>query len=127
MWFYKNVSRADFEKRKDFVEQIMQEFGCEVVELELPYENKLTSYVNEYTEVWISERSTYKFKNGFYRISEVLFPDKPFIVLEFGETTDEVKRNIMEDCEPFPYDLSNEETVKEIGYSLGIEPYPQDR
>lgn len=125
MWFYKNVSRAEFEKRKDFVEQIMRELGCVAVELELPYENKLTSYVNDYTEVWISERPTYKFKNGFYRISEVLFAEKPFIALEYGETTDEVINNIMEDCEPFPYDLSGDETVKEVKYSLGIEPYPQ--
>lgn len=124
MWFYKNVSRADFEKRKDYIGQIMLELGCEIVEL--PYENKLTSHVNEYTEVWISERPTYKFKNGFYRISEVLFPEKPFIVLEYGETSDEVIRNIMEDCEPFPYDLSDEETVREVKYSLSIEPYPKN-
>lgn len=125
MWFYKNVSRAEFEKRKDFVEQIMRELGCEATELELQYENKITSYVNDYTEVWISKRPTYKFKNVFYRVSEVLFPEKPFIVLEYGETTDEVIRNIMEDCEPFPYDLSDDETVKEVKYSLGIEQYPQ--
>lgn len=125
MWFYKNVSRAEFEKRKDFVEQIMRELGCEATELELQYENKITSYVNDYTEVWSSKRPTYKFKNVFYRVSEVLFPEKPFIVLEYGETTDEAIRNITEDCEPFPYDLSDDETVKEVKYSLGIEPYPQ--
>lgn len=127
MWFYKNVSRADFKERKDYVEQVMRELGCEVVELELSYENKLTSYVNEYTEVLISERPIYKFTNGFYRIDEVLFPEKPFIVLEYADTIEEVKKNIMEDLEPFPYDLPDEEMRKEIEYSLGIEPYPQEK
>lgn len=73
------------------------------------------------------ERPIYKFQDGFYRIDEVLFPEKPFIVLEYANTIEEVKKNIMEDLEPFPYDLSDEDTVKEVRYSLGIEPYPQDQ
>lgn len=125
MWFYKNVSRAEFERRKNQIGQIMLELGCEIVEL--PHENKLTSYVNDFSEEWVSIRPTYKFQNGFYRIDEVLFPDKPFIVLAFAETADEVIRDIMEDCDPFPYDLPDDETAKEVKYSLGIEPYPQIR
>lgn len=127
MWSYNAVSREDFEERKDFVGQIMMELGCEAVEFELPYEQKTTSCANGYEETWRSERPIYKFKNGFYRIDEILFSEKPFIVLEYAETAEEVKKNIMEDLEPFPYDLSDEEMRKEIGYSLGIEPYPQER
>ena len=32
----------------------------------------------------------------------------------------------MEDIDPFPCDLSNEEVIKEIKYALQIESYPSD-
>lgn len=124
MRHYKSISREDFEKRKDFVEQIMLRLGCEPVDIKLPYEQKTTSYAANFKETWLSKRSVYKFKNGFYRVSEVLFAEKPFIVLEFADTEDEAIKNIMEDLEPFPCDISDEETINEIKYSLGIEPYP---
>lgn len=50
---------------------------------------------------------------------------KPFIVIECGDL-DELMNNIMDDAEPFPYDLSYEELCDEVKYSLGIEPYPQE-
>lgn len=106
MWIYDSISRLEFENRKDFVERIMRDLGCEPVQ--------------------ISERTVYWFKDEFYRVDEVLFPEKPFIVLEYAATSDEVQRNIMEDCEPFPYDLSDDETTNEVRYSLGIEQYPKD-
>jgi len=52
----------------------------------------------------------------------VLFSQKPFIVIEFGFLDDFVN-NTTEDAEPFPYDLTYEEIVKEVRYSMGIEPY----
>ncbi|MDE6728871.1 MAG: hypothetical protein K2J80_13195 [Oscillospiraceae bacterium] len=124
MWSYKAVSREDFEKRKDLVEQIMRELGCEVAEFALPNARKTTSIVAAREETWFSQRPLYKFRNGFYRIDEVLFPEKPFIVLEFAETEDSVKMNAMEDLDPFPYDLSDDDMINEVKYSLGIEPYP---
>lgn len=126
MWNYRSVSRREFEKRKAFVVQCMLELGCEVVEIALSYKQKTIS-CGKSEEAWISKRPIYKFKNGFYRIDEVLFSEKPFIVLEYSDTLEEVKKNIMEDLEPFPYDLSDEKIRKEIEYSLGIEPYPQDK
>lgn len=110
MWRYKDVSREEFEKRKDLAARYMREFGCVIADI--------SHFETERT------RTVYKFKNGFYRIDEVLFSEKPFIVLEYAETEDEVRKNIMEDLEPFPYDLSDEEIRKEVGYSIGIEPYP---
>lgn len=110
MWRYKNVSRAEFEDRKAFAARYMAELGCVFVDLQ-HFETEKT-------------RPVYKFENGFYRIDEVLFHEKPFIVLEYADTIEEVQKNIMEDLEPFPYDLSDEEMRKEIEYSLGIEPYP---
>ena len=126
MWHYKAVSREEFEERKDFVALVMRELGCEAAEIVLPYEQKTTTYGAGFEETWFSQRPLYKFRNGFYRIDEVLFPKKPFIVLEYAETEEEVKRNAMEDCDPFPYDLSDEEIIKEIRYSLGLEPYPNN-
>ena len=104
----------------------MRELGCEALNIELPYEQKTYTYGTETEEMHISNQPIYKFKNGYYRIDEVLFAEKPFIVLEYAETEEDVKRNAMEDCDPFPYDLSDEEIIKEIRYSMGIEPYPNN-
>lgn len=54
------------------------------------------------------------------------FSGKPFFVLECASTKEEVAHNIMEDIEPFPCDLSEEEMIKELKYALQIEPYPSD-
>lgn len=106
MWIYKDISRSEFERRKDFVERVMRDLGCEPIQ--------------------ISEHTVYRFKDEFYRVDEVLFPEKPFIVLEYADTEDKVMKNIMEDCEPFPYDLSDDEITNEVRYSLGIEQYPKN-
>lgn len=106
MWIYDSVSLLEFENRKDFVERVMRDLGCEPVQ--------------------ISERMVYRFNDEFYRVDEVLFPEKPFIVLEYADTLDKVMKNIMEDCDPFPYDLSDADITKEVRYSLGIEPYPRN-
>ncbi len=125
MWGYTTVLRAEFEKRKDFVEQIMLELGCEIVDTEITYMQETSLFGEDVKETWCSNRPLYKFQNGFYRIDEVLFAEKPFIVLEYADTEDMVRMNAMEDCDPFPYGLSDEDTIKEVRYSLGIEPYPQ--
>ena len=124
MWLYENVKREKFEKRKDFVEQVMISLGCEVFDIKLPYENKTTSISGDLAETHYSERPVFKFKDEYYRVDEVLFPKKPFIVIEYG-TIDDLFRDIMIDADPFPYDLSNEEIINEVKYSLGILPYPK--
>ncbi|MGN1423761.1 MAG: hypothetical protein ACI4XA_10315 [Oscillospiraceae bacterium] len=124
MWFYENVTREEFEKQKDFVEKTMLELGAEKNEIELPYVQKTTSYVRQYIETHYSQRGIYFFKDTFYRVDEVLHYKKPFIVLECG-TFQELINNTMEDAEPFPYDLSDEEIRNEVKYSLGIEEYPK--
>ena len=50
--------------------------------------------------------------------------NKPFIVIECCGTYEELMKNMMDDADPFPYDLSEEELLNEVKYSLGIEPYP---
>ena len=91
----------------------------------LPYEVKTTSYLDDFEETHRSERSVFTYKGLFFRVDEVFFSQKPFIVIECGDL-DELMNNIMEDAEPFPYDLSYEELCDEVKYSLGIEPYPQE-
>ena len=124
MWFYKNVTREVFEKKKDFVEEVMLELGADVYEIELPYEQKTVSYSGDHIETFCSHRKIYTYKDEFYRVDEVLFAAKPFIVLECG-TLEELLNNIMEDADPFPYDLPDEEIINEVKYSMRIEAYPK--
>ena len=42
MWFYDNVTREEFEKRKDYVEKVMLELGAIKFKVQLPYEQKTT-------------------------------------------------------------------------------------
>ena len=124
MWPYSIVSRKEFERKKDYVETILRDLGCEVVTMKLPYEQRTTSYTSDIAATWFSQRSIYKYGKHYYRIDEVLFGKRPFIVLECAKTWDEVIQNRMEDADPFPFDLPDEEMIKEVKYSLGIEPYP---
>lgn len=123
MWSYDYVSRSEFEKRKDYVEQTMCKFGAVVLNIELPYAPKTTSCSENFQETHYSQRSVFKFNHEYFRVDEILFKEKPFIVLECG-TYDDLIRNTMEDADPFPYDLSDDEIENEVKYSLGIEPYP---
>ena len=123
MWPYKNVSRKDFENRKDFVDKALRSLGCKILNVEIPYDQKTTMHSESFNETWITARPIYQYENRMFRIDEVLFENKPFIVMEYADTVDEVMKNIMEDADPFPYDLSDIDTIKEIKYVLGIEPY----
>ncbi len=126
MWFYTNVTREEFEKVKDRIQEIMSELGACVYEITLPYQQKTTT-ISEYgTETFISDRPVYLFQNVYYRVDEVLFPQKPFIVIEFGLEED-VLHDTMEDALPFPYDLPDAELFNEVKYALEIEPYPQTK
>lgn len=126
MWQYENVTRKEFEKVKDTVEEIMQSLCAEKYDIRLPYEDKTTTVTADDTAQWTSHRSVYRYDDEFFRIGEVLFNNKPFIVIEFG-THDDLLKNTMEDAEPFPFDLAYTDLVNEVKWSLGIEPYPDDR
>lgn len=103
----------------------MLQLGASKYEIHLSYEVKTTSYLDDFEETHRSERSVFTYKGLFFRVDEVLFSQKPFIVIECGDL-DQLMNNIMDDAEPFPYDLSYEELCDEVKYSLGIEPYPQE-
>ncbi|SEK51875.1 hypothetical protein [Ruminococcus albus] len=124
MWWYKNVTRAEFEAVKDKVGKIMLSMGAEISDIELPCGQKTTSCSGDFEESHISNRPVFTYNGEYYCVDEVLFRDKPFIVIAFG-TKDDLLKNTMEDAEPFPYDLPDDELPKEVSYSLGILPYPE--
>lgn len=118
MWWYKEISRENFEKKKDYVETVITELGA--YPTELGYETSVTTYSENNTDTILSNRTVFIYHNKYYRVSEVLFPEKPFIVIEAANTEDEVKNNTMEDADPFSYDLSDKEIIDEVRLSLGI-------
>lgn len=120
MWPYSFVTREEFEKRKDFVGSTLCRLGCTA---EPWHPQKMTMYGRGFQETWTSERPLYHFRERYILISEVLF-SKPFIVLEIAHTREEAVRNIMEDEDPFPYDLSDEQIVLEVKRSIEWEEQP---
>lgn len=85
----------------------------------------MTTCGSNFEVTWFSQRPVYQYNGSYYRICEILFSLKPFIVLECACTLDEVMKNIMEDADRFPYDLSDADIIKELKYSSAIEPYSQ--
>ena len=112
MWNYTCVTRQQFETIKDKVESFIVLLGGKKVEVALPPNNTTV-------------QPSFEYNQQYYRVGQVRFPDKPFLVIECGRY-DELINNIMEDIEPFPYDLSDDELLNEVKYALGIEPYPKD-
>ena len=108
-WIYTNVTRQEFEAVKDKVESIFVELGCIKVDIDLPYLQKTTSILGDGEKVTdYSYRPTFHKGHWYYRVDEVCFPDKPFITIEFGDYND-LMNNLMEDLEPFPFDLTDSE------------------
>ncbi|MBE5759513.1 MAG: hypothetical protein E7332_05745 [Clostridiales bacterium] len=125
MWIYKSVTRQELESIKDIVEKYIVMLGGNKVSIALPYEQRTRSYTgNDFVEN-VSLRPVFEYRDEYFRVDEVCFPGKPFIVIEHG-TYDELINNIMNEAYPFPYDLAEDELLKEVKYSLGIEPYPEN-
>lgn len=125
MWKYECVTRQEFEAIKDKIEKFIVMLGGNKVSVDLPYEQTtLSCYKNNILESNFT-RSVFEYNKVYYRVDEICFPNKPFIVIECG-TYDELLKNCMEDTDPFPYDLTDDELLNVVKYSLGIEPYPND-
>ena len=113
-WIYTNVTRQEFEAVKDKVERILVELGCVEVAIELPYIQKTTSILGKDEKVInYAYRTPYQKGRWYYRVDEVCFPNKPFIAIEFGDYND-LMNNIMEDLDPIPYDLNDNELFDEV-------------
>ena len=113
-WIYTSVSRQEFEAVKDKVERIFVELGCVEVAIGIQSIQKTTSVLGEDIKVIsYSYRPTFHKGHWYYRVDEVCFPDKPFITIEFGDYND-LMNNIMEDLDPIPYDLTDNELFEEV-------------
>ena len=126
MWKYTDITRDEFERIKDHIEDIVVAHGAVAQEIDLPYSQTATT-VQKDSDVIVREshRKVYKYKDLYYRIDEVCFDKKPFIVAEIG-TQDELMKNTMEDATPFPWDLSEEEMEDEVSFFLGEKLYPTE-
>lgn len=125
MWNYACVTKKEFESVKDKIEKFIVLLGGMEVSVDLPYEQKTISLFGSNAMVNISTRPVFKYNELYYRVDEVCFPEKPFVVIECG-TYDELMNNVMDDADPFPYDLTDDELLNEVKYSLEIEPYPEN-
>lgn len=123
MWPYSFVTREEFEKRKDFVDFALCKHGCVAEQIHLPYIQAETTYGNGLEETWISERPVYRLDGQYIRISEILLK-KPCIVLEIADTLTDVLNNAMEDADPFPYDLTEDQIMERVRLFLGTEKSP---
>ena len=99
--------------------------GGNEVSVDLLYEQRTVSCSGTDIIENISSRPIFEYNRKYYRVEEVGFSDKPFVVIECG-TYDELMNNVIEDVEPFPYDLTEDELLNEVKYSLGIKPYPKE-
>ena len=125
MWKYECVTRQEFEVIKDKIEKFIVMLGGNEISVGLPYEQRtLCSSGNDLVEN-VSTRPAFEHNGQYYRVDEACFSDKPFVVIECG-SYDELMNSVMEDATPFPYDLSEDELLKEVKYSLRIEQYPKE-
>mgnify|MGYP003322654137 CR=1 FL=1 len=92
---------------KDKIEEFIVLIGGLKIIVDLPYEQKTTSIFEGKVTVNISTRPVFKYNELYYRVDEVCFSDKPFVVIECG-SYDELMNSVMEDATPFPYDLSED-------------------
>ena len=61
MWNYTNITREEFERIKDHIEEIMVAHGAVAQDVDLPYAQKTTTVKRDSnTIVWESQRKPYK-------------------------------------------------------------------
>lgn len=114
MWPYKNHSEEEYYRVIEYVQSYAESLGAEYVCSKL---QKFTTYWNDKDIQETTELKIFKYNGEFFWVENHFLPERPFIVLSFGDSID----SIFEDADPFPYDLSEDELKKEVRYSLGIE------
>ena len=117
MWPYKTVTRRRLEEQKDLVERLLERLGAVPTDLGRPH--PVSSYGAGIGETFLSHRTVYRYGGGFYRVDELLFREKPFLVMEWAGREEDVRNNAMEDADPFPWDLGEEELLEELQKLLG--------
>lgn len=114
MWPYRKHKKKDYEKAIEFIEQYAVSLGAKFVGTK---KEKFTTIAGDIVIKESLNMNIYKFDGLYFWVEHHFVPEKPFIVLSFGESID----SISDDADPFPYDLPEEELKKEVRYSLGLE------
>lgn len=112
-WKYgMHPSRSTVKKRLSFVEDIFIELGA------------IRTNLNKDHRERFNEREVFEYKGEYYQADVIYFDEKPYIVIEWTDDKQLADKGLLEDVEPFPYDLSDEKTVQEIKFAFNIDPYP---
>lgn len=119
MWPYPDITRQQLEEKKDLVERLLVKLGA--VPTGLGHPHPVSSYGAGVAETVFSDRTVYRYRGSFYRVDEVLFREKPFLVMECASREEDARNNMMEDADPFPWDLGEEELLAELRELLGKE------
>lgn len=71
MWNYDFVTREEFERVKDKVENYIIMLGGKICPVEVPYIQRETSYSRGNVIEHISTRRIFEFEGNFYRVAEM--------------------------------------------------------
>lgn len=115
-WTYPYILRYQFEQKMEYVESLLVRMGA--VPLNYYVTQKVPRNGKVVYRTVIPRRMIYRYKNVLLQVNEVLFPDKPFIVIRWTNRLDRINQNMMESFDPFPYDWSREKMVEEVMYLL---------
>ena len=118
-WPYNDIDYNDFAISIARCKQIIEDLGGNCIAERKSTETWLVDEENCITEQVLEH--IYRFQDSYVCVDKIYFPEKPFIVLEFGDEID----GPYEDADPFPYDLPLEELKLEVQYALGLLPYPE--
>ena len=119
-WAYENIPQEEFETAIELAEQMVQSFGAVDLGEQSGQKNCLLENRESISEE--IKQKVFQYGDHYIRVDRVYFPEKPFVVLEFGKELS----GPYEDADPFPFDLERDAFEQEIRYSMGIEPYPEN-
>lgn len=111
-WVYPDVFRYQFEQKMEYVESLLVRLGAIPLNYYVTQKVPLNGKVVYRTS--IPQRMVYRYKKVYLQVNEILFPDKPFITIRWADRLGQINRNMMESFDPFPYDWSREEMLKEV-------------
>lgn len=97
VWPYSVPSQDEFFNKKHNVYDILRELGA-------------VQY----------DKDTYEYNDMYFRLDEILFKQKPFIVIKYAEDEEDLQQELFFDIDPFPYDLSIEELKIRVKSNLDM-------
>ena len=112
-WPYDKPTQEEFLEVVNKVKEYATSLGAELVGFNPQKITTITPY-GEYVDE--SGRDIYKYNDVFVIIDDLYF-DKPHIVFTYSDTID----GVYEDGDSFPYDLTDDELLKEVKIALNIE------